>query len=179
MSEAEMKSPGKAGRPRKAGPRDAKGRLIRRERVEAKRFTQPICAEHGLPLQVEQMVAAGEARETIARAVGCTVPELEAQFADELEHGAARRRAEAIDLVWRKAREGHPGSIKDVLEMTATAGAESAFLNAADRAAGDANSAPAPRRYVGKKEIAQAEAMNAGAGTDWGDDLGAPQETLQ
>lgn len=129
------------------------------------------------------MVAAGERKETIARAVGCTVTELEVQFADELEHGAARRRAEAIDLVWRKAREGHPGSLKDVLEMTGAAVAEKAFLDGADATERDEDDDPAPpaghRRRLGKKEQALVDAEGAGSGTEWGDDLAPPKETLQ
>ena len=140
---------------------------------------EPVQVAEGVKLQVEQMVAAGEPHETIASALGITLKGLEASFREELAHGLARRRAEAIDLVFRKAREGHPASIKMLLEITGTAGAENEFLKRADRDAEEANSAPTPRRYVGKKEIAQAEALTAGAGTDWGDDLGAPQETLQ
>lgn len=169
----------KRGRPRIEGPRDNSGRLIRHERRRNKVWVEPVKAEEGPALQVEQMLAAGESLDVISTAFGCSVEELRQQFPDALEHGAARRRAEAIDLVFRKAREGHPASIKMLLEITGTAGAENEFLKKTDRDVEEANSAPAPRRYVGKKEIAQAEAMNAGAGTDWGDDLGAPQETLQ
>ncbi|OAS26297.1 hypothetical protein A5481_06170 [Methylobacterium platani] len=176
------KSGSKGGRPRKDGPRDAAGRLIRKERLAGKAFTQPIGAEHGLPLQVEQMVAAGERRETIARAVGCTVAELEVRFADELEHGAARRRAEIIDIMWRKAREGHPGSIKELVEMTGAAVAERSFLDGADATDEDDEPSAQPaarRRRLGKKEQALVDAEGAGSGTEWGDDLAPPKETLQ
>ena len=184
MTAVKAKSARKPGRPRKDGPRDAAGRLIRKDRLAGKAFTQPIGAEHGLPLQVEQMVAAGERRETIARAVGCTVAELEVRFADELEHGAARRRAEIIDIMWRKAREGHPGSIKDLVEMTGAAVAERSFLDGADADAKGEDDDPVMtpvgrRRRLGKKEQALVDAEGAGSGKEWGDDLAPPKETLQ
>ena len=128
-----------------------------------------------LDLLVEQMVAASERPEVISRAIGCPVEELQDRFGDALENGLARRRCEALNMLWRKAREGHAMSIDKVVAMTGAALGEETFARDAD-AAGAAE--PARKVYRGKKEMAKEAALSAGEGTEWGDDL-SPAGALQ
>ncbi len=177
MKETFRKSGVKGGRPRKDGHRYPNGRLVPASRLAA------FLEAHGLDappkpekpdvvapnLLVEQMVVAGDPHEMIARAVNCPIPEFEGRFADEIANGAARRRCEALDLLWRKAREGHPASIKEVITLTGASMGEAAFRRDAE-AADDAEPRP-KKRPPGKRELAHAAAQTAGEGTEWGDDL--------
>ncbi|MBX9589617.1 MAG: hypothetical protein K2X43_09945 [Hyphomonadaceae bacterium] len=107
-------------------------------------------------LIVEEMVALGETPETIAAALRISVSHLQRNYRDALLHGHARRRCEAISLLFAKARAGSFPAIWKLFQMTGvTAAAE----------------APERLRQLGKKEAAREEAKTAGAGSDWGDDL--------
>lgn len=161
----------KGGRPRKEGPREPNGRLKRPYKPRERRVLKP---SEDIRLQVEQMVAVGEDHETIALSIGRTVKSLQRDFASELKFGLARRRREAIDLVFVKAREGHPASIERVYELTKVNGAEKAFEDT-QRVDEVSEQPQSRRRYIGKKEQAQEAARTAGEGTEWGDDLVPPE----
>lgn len=177
MKETFRKSGVKGGRPRKEGVRYPNGRLVPASRLDAYREARGLEAppkpEKAIViapnLLVEQMVVAGDPHEMIARAVNCPISEFESRFADEIANGAARRRCEALDLLWRKAREGHPASIKEVITLTGASMGEAAFRREAEKSE---ETDPAPKkRPPGKRELAHAAAQTAGEGTEWGEDL--------
>ena len=114
--------------------------------------------------KVEQYVSAGMSQTDIARAIGCTEPTLQKHFAEELAIGAAKRRAECIDLLYRAARKGNVSAIKKLEEMTKVAA-----LAEAQR-----NPKPEVPTKLGKKQQAAEAATVAGEGSDWGDDLQVP-----
>ncbi len=99
---------------------------------------------------VEQMAAVGERHETIARAIGISGVTLSKYFAGELVDGRSKRRREVVDLLFKSARSGNVSAQKKLEEMTGA-------------------TAPTPRTEpkLGKKERANAEAENAGEGTEW------------
>jgi len=154
--------PRRRGRPPKAGPREANGRLKRASKPSASK-SAPLALPDDLALEVEQLVALGEPQAVIAAAVGCTLEELTARFGVELLHGHARRRREVIGLMFAKARTGNATLIKELHDLTR--------LVAAERAA-EAEQAVAMPARRGKKVEAQEAAETAGVGTEWGDDLG-------
>nr|WP_084673996.1 hypothetical protein [Methylobacterium sp. WSM2598] len=102
------------------------------------------------------MTAVGEKPETIAAALRISVARLQRDYRDALLHGHARRRREAVGLLFAKARAGSLPAIRKVLQLTA-----------ATAAAGQ----PAPAKKLGKKAAAQQTARTAGEGSEWGDDL--------
>jgi hypothetical protein len=53
----------------------------------------------------------------IAAVIGCSTVTLRTRFADELEFGAARRRAEIITLLYRVARRGNVSALRRLIEM--------------------------------------------------------------
>lgn len=131
----------------------------------AKRGRPPFKPTPTLRRTVEQMVALGESQETIARALACDPDTLRKHFPEELAKGAAIRRREAIDLLFKSARKGNVSAIKRVEELT-RAGAAAESIDQAAR--------PAKELALGKKERAAIAATTAGAGTEWGDDLRPP-----
>ena len=115
-------------------------------------------ATPALRKKVEQLVACGMSQEDIARVVGCSKPTLAKHFPDELDTGAAKKRAEVIALLFKKAAQGNVAAIKKLLEMNAPPAAPGA---------------PAQGK-VGKKEAADIAAATAGQDSAWGDDLTTP-----
>ncbi len=109
-------------------------------------------------------VGGGMAREEIAEALGIHRQTLEKHFEAELRRGALIKRMEALVALQRAAKRGRVGAIRAYLSMTpsTTAAADlPAELPAhVDRSSGRA-------RPLGKKQIAQAAAPGAQAGTEW------------
>lgn len=64
--------------------------------------------------KVELWAATNMTQREMARALGVSEPTLRAAFADELENGAARKRAEAIVMLHRAARAGNVAAIKEL-----------------------------------------------------------------
>lgn len=118
---------------------------------------------------VEQMVACGESQDRIARAIGIATNTLVEHFSDELQHGLARRRSEVLELLFKSARKGNVSAQKALAGITGLAAAADAVAAMGQPKERPARAAPPAK--VGKKEAAQAAAENAGAGTEWGDDL--------
>lgn len=118
---------------------------------------------------VERMCSVGDSQDTIARALGIDPKTLRKHFADELLNGAARQRRKVVEMVYRGAAKGNASLIKRIEEMTR---ASSAVLDAED--------APRATRQpkLGKKEAAQQDALTAGAGNEWGDDLAPLSDRL-
>lgn len=108
--------------------------------------------------EVEQMKSVGETKETIARAIGCSVPTLEMHFALEIDIGGSRRRREVVGLLYKSARNGNVAAQKKLEEMTSMAIS--------------AEKTPEPKSEqaepLGKKEQANREAQTAHEDTSWG-----------
>ena len=111
---------------------------------------QPTAANR---LKVEELIAAKMSEDDVARAFGIATETLRKHFSEELKDGRARRRAEAVHLLFTAARKGNVAAAKALERITA-------------------DETPTPRpKPLGKKEQAQLDAENAGIGTDWGNDL--------
>jgi hypothetical protein len=126
---------------------------------------------------VERMVACGDSQETIARALGIEDDTLRKHFGDELKTGYAKRRRQAVDLLFDGAAKGNASLIKRVEEMTRLAGAAADF-DRPDAPRPAAGSRKVKANKLGKKEIAHDKAMVAGSDSDWGDDLRPPPNVL-
>jgi len=113
--------------------------------------------------KVEECIGCGMTHEDIARAIGCCDKTLEKHFADELQYGRARKRSEALELIWASARKGNVSAQKKLVDMTGTLAAHAAWDDAESRQ-------PAPLK-LGKKEQQAIAAATAGIGSEWGDDL--------
>jgi len=118
--------------------------------------------------KVEQCLAAGMSQDAIARAIGCDAKTLVKHFADELTTGLAKKRAEAIALLWKAAKGKKPNvaAVKKLIELHA--------ITEASTEAGDPDQAAAVPNTgrLGKKVMAQIAATQVGGeGSEWGDDL--------
>lgn len=116
------------------------------------------------------MRACGDSEDLIARALGVDRHTLAKHCADELLNGWARRRREVLDALFEGAKDGNASLIKRAEEMTRLTGAKEEAQDPARR------SVAVPK--LGKKEILRQEALVAGAGNEWGDDLKPPADTL-
>ena len=108
--------PRRRGRPPKAGPREANGRLKRASKPSASR-SAPLALPDDLALEVEQLVALGEPQAVIAAAVGCTLED------DLTRLVAAERAAEAEQAVAMPARRRKKVEAQEAAE-TAGVGTE-------------------------------------------------------
>lgn len=112
--------------------------------------------------QVEMMLSVGTSADMIARAIGITEPTLRKHFREELANGLARRQLEVLSLLFKSARKGNVSAQRHLEQMIARAAVGAAFAGTEE--------APTPAKR-GKKELAAEAALNAGEGSDWGDDL--------
>ena len=108
--------------------------------------------------------------EEIALGLGITRPTLEKHCQLELSTGAYQKRLEVLDAMFRTARRGNVAAQKAYMQLTPQ-------LAAPPQAPAKPPEAPVPEK-LGKKEQAQADAVNAGAGTEWGTLLN-PRTPLQ
>lgn len=115
---------------------------------------------------VERMKACGEADETVAMSLGITLPTLKKYFASELEHGWARTRRWVLNRIFDGVVKGTPGLVRRAEELTSR------------RAVPAGDAVPSARKAMGKKEVVRLEAMVAGSGSEWGDDLKPPEDAL-
>lgn len=112
---------------------------------------------------VERMCAVGDSQDTIARALGIDRNTLAKHFHEELLTGAAKRRREVVDMIFDGASNGNASLIKRAEEMSRAATADTGNREPEQ---------PAPKvPKLGKREAQQQEAIGAGKGSDWGDDL--------
>gem|GEM_PF-885743 len=117
--------------------------------------------------KVEQMISCGDHKTTVARAIGISVPTLELHFAEELDNGWAKKRAEVLDMLFKSAKKGNVTAQRTLESMTRTAGAAADFDKPEK-----GEQAPIPRTTKrGKKEVQREEALNAGQNSEWGEDL--------
>lgn len=118
--------------------------------------------------RVERYVACGMTNAEIAAVFGFSVDTLRRTYADALRTGMARRRGEAIDLLWTSARSGNVSAQKAVEAMTNRAAQKAADAKTAK----SANAGEEPKAAkVGKKEQKILDAETAGIGSLWGKDL--------
>lgn len=117
---------------------------------------------------VEQMIAVGESKAGIARALRIDEDTLAKHFADELANGLARRRMEVQEMLFKAARSGNVSAQKH-LEQRITAAAAAAEWTGEETKP----SKPARAEKLGKKGQAAQAAETAGGG-DWGNDLTVP-----
>ncbi len=125
--------------------------------------------------KVEECVAAGMSQDAIARAIGCDPKTLLKHFPDELATGLAKKKAEAIALLWKaaKGRKPNVAAVKKLIEMHA--------ITEAAGAAGDPEKPAAIPNdgKLGKKRLAQIAATQVGGeGSEWGGDLDPPAGSL-
>ncbi|MBR2689180.1 MAG: hypothetical protein IKE42_15110 [Aquamicrobium sp.] len=120
---------------------------------------------------VEQMVSCGDSKRMIARALKIDEDTLGKHFLEELENGAARKRREVLDMLYKGAKKGNATLIKRLEEMTRISGAKENF-DQPEKPRGKAAAPAQPRApKLGKKEIQREAAMAAGQNSEWGDDL--------
>lgn len=120
--------------------------------------------------KIMMLLVFGKSNAEIAKAIGVSQPTLRKHYLQQLEQRkVARLQLDATrwSVLYAKILAGDIGAVKELGKM----------LEAHDRVE-LANSFGAPQRErkpkvekLGKKEIAQMEAENAGADSDWGDDL--------
>ncbi|WP_166652489.1 helix-turn-helix domain-containing protein [Enterovirga rhinocerotis] len=125
--------------------------------------------------RVEEMKACGISDEAIAERLTLSRTTLLKHYGRALRVGRHRRRAELNEIVWREARAGKSWAVKMLKADMEAAEAEEDFLGGAKA---EQPAAPKPPK-LGKKEIAQQEAVTAAEGTDWGTDLEVPGATMQ
>ncbi|WP_454629554.1 hypothetical protein [Bradyrhizobium cenepequi] len=120
--------------------------------------------------RVEVLIGGGMALEEIAAAMDLSPKTLTKHFKRELLVGRSKKRAEVLVAMFKAANGGNVSAQKAYLQQNLLADADDHVQNPSKD-----DSAPAPSRatkvYKGKKEVAQEEAMTAGAGTEWGSDL--------
>lgn len=114
------------------------------------------------------MCSVGDSHDTIARALGIDPDTLRKYYPDELLNGASRQRRLVVDMVYAGARKGNAALIRRVEEMTR---ASSAVLDAEGEGV-------TRQSRQGKKEAQREEALTAGVGNDWGEDLAPLSDRL-
>lgn len=105
--------------------------------------------------RVEILVAGGMPAWHIAAALGISEPTLREHYAHELDTGRARKNAEVLVALHRKAAEGNVSAARAWLDLPAEL---------------DAPPAPPPEpkaEPLGKRQAAQLAAQTAAEGTDW------------
>lgn len=106
---------------------------------------------------VEVWAAGGMSEVAIARVLNISRTTLRKHFGDELTVGGGKRKAEVLRAMFKAAKAGN---------VTA----QKAFLARTDEK--PAPQSPQPRtRPLGKKEVRHQDALTAGQGGEWGDDL--------
>jgi DNA-binding CsgD family transcriptional regulator len=106
--------------------------------------------------RVEVLVAGGMHQWQIAAALGISVPTLCEHYAEQLENGSSRKKAEVLEALFKAATEG------------ANVTAQKAWLAQPGGLEHDPpNRPPAKEAPMGKKEHAISAAFTAARGTDW------------
>lgn len=132
---------------------------------------KPYTPTAALRRQVSVAAGGGMSHDDIALALRVSKPTLYKYFAADLAEGAAGRRIEVLDALYKAAIKGSVSACKGYLAVAPSIAAPP------ERPEPDGEEKGAP---LGKKERANAEAKTAQVGSDWEDDL-APRarRTLQ
>jgi hypothetical protein len=120
-------------------------------------------------LHVSVAAAGGMSHWEIALAIGISKKTLEKHFQVELSTVAQKRRLEWLMAMHKAAKHGNVAAQKALLATTANLGAPPLGM---DEGAPAKPTQPAPTpapAKLGKKEQAQADAADAGKGTEWAD----------
>jgi DNA-binding CsgD family transcriptional regulator len=111
----------------------------------------------------------------IAVHLGIARETLRKHYAQELDHGRVRKRAEAVLMLERSAKAGNVTAQTALVALTSGTATPGGGLRQAAAAAQPGDTAPEATGPVdmslGKKAAAKMAARTAGEGTDWGDDL--------
>ncbi|MBL4757495.1 MAG: helix-turn-helix transcriptional regulator [Rhizobiales bacterium] len=111
---------------------------------------------------VAVLTGAGESREAIADAIGCSEKTLRTYFLPELKKGGHQKRAEVILSVYQKATTGQNVA-------AAKAYLANGFLAAAQPPVPTKSEGENPVEKLGKKEQALIDAKTVDAESSWGD----------
>lgn len=68
--------------------------------------------------QVEQLLSAGMTHADIARVVGCKIGQFRRIYAEQIATGAAKKRAEVVELLYASARDGNVSALKALEALT-------------------------------------------------------------
>ncbi|MGX9145923.1 hypothetical protein [Mesorhizobium sp. 128a] len=117
------------------------------------------------------MRSCGESENVIAKSLKIDVDTLRKHCAEELDNGFSNRRREVIGMLYKSARGGNVTAQKRLEEMTRLAGAAAEFDARQKETGATPVTRPARSAKLGKKEIQQEEALNAGLNSEWGEDL--------
>lgn len=113
--------------------------------------------------RVAQQLAVGDRVDDIALGLGVTARWLQLRMPDVMKAGRAKKRAEVVGLLFASAQAGNVAAQKHLEQMTGTAAAAESVRNP---------TAPQERPVrLGKKEQARQDALTAGVGSEWGEDL--------
>lgn len=113
--------------------------------------------------RVKMLIGSGMEAADVSIVMGCSRQTLYKYFPDEIRHARVVMKAEALELVWKQAREGSSPMIRRAVELTSVPQTREALL--ADRGA---EIEPKPEK-IGKKEAQRLAAANP----DEKDPLGA------
>lgn len=115
--------------------------------------------------RVSVAAGAGMTREEIAIAIGIDRDTLAKYYEAELSKGALERRMEVFQGLHAAAKRGNSGAAKAYLAIAP----QMAAPPLPDAPAAGESAAPPPKTApLGKKEQAQADAITAQVGTEWG-----------
>lgn len=134
---------------------------------------------------VEQLKMCGMTHKQIALTIEISEETLTKHYADELENGITRQLAALYQQYYADAKKGSVVARRRLIELGTAALAQQGFEAGPARAPATAPEAapPAPRETtLGKKEQANKDALTAGQGSAWGDDLkppGSPQSSAK
>lgn len=117
--------------------------------------------------KVELLRACGWSDKEIAIVIGVSVPTLKKTFFKELNEGPLKQKAENLKQILAAAKKGNVSAQKYLNETITASIANEEFLKSQKI---DKADEPKPLR-LGKKAQADAEALDAGKGTNWGGDL--------
>lgn len=111
--------------------------------------------------QVSVLAAAKMSEERIAAVIGISRVTLRKHFAEELTGGKAKRNAAVLQAIYKQALSGNVSAMRLWVKVSGLDMPD--LLEQPEQTEDDAP--------LGKKDQAQRDALNAGKGSEWGDDL--------
>ncbi len=159
------------GKAAKAKPRAKTVKAKKGKRKGAGRPEIEITAEQRE--RVEILIGGGMGIDETAAAMSMAPNTFKKHFGTEIRLARSKKRAEVISAMFKSAVGGNVSAQKTYIQLNALADADDVALNPpVDAPARAAAPSPAAKALkLGKKEIAQEEALTAAEGTAWGADL--------
>lgn len=155
-----------------ASKRSVKAPLATVEKPKRKRVAAPRRDRPGRPEflvsqemrdKVRMLIGSGMEAADVAIVMGCVKQTLYKYFPDEIRHARVIMKAEALELVWKQARDGSSPMIRRAVELTSVPQTREALLT-------NRGVEPEPKpEKIGKKEAQRL----AAAHPDESDPLGA------